>query len=1182
MSFYRAPFRDFVQDQLRHRVNFLAQGMGNGKRPDSWYQQYLTKQAFVRVSPLVKIIKDDEKNINGLPNTPGFDGSTDFMKNFVLEGVPLKNEDDNSSKLFTSFKKMSQFPSNLSSRGNKNSLLNNPIIKTSPDGDGFGIVPPPGVISCGVDTKSFYGNLREAKLSIRCFSIAQFEWVEKLYARPGHHILLEWGWDHYIDNPTGNIKNGDTLISDREDFWDDNIDAGKIYQEIEIKKKERSGNYDGFLGIIKNFTSKVENDGGFTINIQLIGRGDLLASIPLNERSGDIAPTRYNSVQILRDDDAYIKPNGNLYHYTNEDDEEKLQENTLEWGKDSHSNLVNLSHHLLRQPYRDVFNNITKTESRWHIVGDALTSLKNFSYDNPQLKWKTGLEKANWVGFFNTKVNVDTFILKDFNYRTKLDASDSKSKKIYSEEVGLGPFVRLGYLLKCVNYLGINEDGVGKPMVTINNLLYTKDFNPNESIASPSFENEKVGNIYPSCYSNFSFEGNMDTNSNQYNDFIVQILEQYDKALFNSKTEESEHLKKVTEALKKYSTSFKKEDKLKFDKLTKNPGSRAGQWRKEIGDYYKQAMTNNSSEDAPKVFKDTTLSKKLDNSKLFPLENPDTNKANYIYDLAHYVLKNAGSCQPSKILFPHQFEDSNVFKDWTEKPTKPNPYFYLYNLPILSSSPKPGKGTYGTWKGIFNKERGKLNPQAIISDNYFGSLSSHAMIDSLAILRSQEKISKEYQEALYLLHKKKTQSTTHKTMSSNTNGKYIPNRVIDNILINTKWLSEYLEDNEENLNLGQFLKEICKQINTASGNSTDLKVIDNPVFADQVSIVDFNINSTQISKDEQFAFPKGGRTSIFKSLSLTGKIPDAQASTIAIGAQGPRNASNIESVTYAAFLEDIEDRISHPGSNSSVNQSKLIKIQEKKQNKYTKTFIRFFQNAIDLHLLYICLNLDAGSKRKEWFTNLESKAKRAAARMTKDSIYLAQHYNDGEARGGGKLPISSIIPLKVSIGMEGVSGILASNTFKLEKGILPPKYNDKSVSYMISKEKQVIKGGVWETTIEGSLVLDDNKPNTVNAHTNQSYPKGAAQSSTNTSPPSTSTTTPDWLNNIVTNISANVTQYASSFIEEDIEDPFLEHFQIPIEPNSKGMYMIASPKCEREGKKGIQSANHQGYDLISQ
>ena len=106
-------------------------------------------------------------------------------------------------------------------------------------------------------------------------------------------------------------------------------------------------------------------------------------------------------------------------------------------------------------------------------------------------------------------------------------------------------------------------------------------------------------------------------------------------------------------------------------------------------------------------------------------------------------------------------------------------------------------------------------------------------------------------------------------------------------MISTQWLSEYLEKHEENLSLGTFLTEICKEINIASGNSTDLKVIDNPLFGDQVSIVDFKVNSTQLGANKSFAFPKGGHTSLFKNLSLTGKIPDAQASTIAIGAQGP-------------------------------------------------------------------------------------------------------------------------------------------------------------------------------------------------------------------------------------------------------------------------------------------------------
>jgi len=156
MSFYRAPFRNFVREQLEQRVDFLARGRGNEARPLKWYQQYLTKQAFVRVAPLVRIIKDDEKGINGLPDTPGFNGSTSFMKQFVLEGVPLKwntntkwnperglYEYPSAEGNIQSFSKMPQFPSKPTTGGNYDTLLNNPIIKTSPDSDGFGIVPPP-------------------------------------------------------------------------------------------------------------------------------------------------------------------------------------------------------------------------------------------------------------------------------------------------------------------------------------------------------------------------------------------------------------------------------------------------------------------------------------------------------------------------------------------------------------------------------------------------------------------------------------------------------------------------------------------------------------------------------------------------------------------------------------------------------------------------------------------------------------------------------------------------------------------------------------------------------------------------------------------------------------------------------------------------------------------------------
>ena len=178
MSFVRAPFRNFVNNQLNTRTKLLEPKY----RSDDWYHHYLSKTAFIRVAPLVNI--KDEKITKPLKNAKG---RTEFSKYFVLEGAPLKynkssiivkDKKDKDKEVDTStFSKMPQFPSQLTHRNN-DSLLNNPILRTSPDSDGFGIIPPPGITGMKLKTKSFYGNLRECNFTIRCFSIKQFEVID--------------------------------------------------------------------------------------------------------------------------------------------------------------------------------------------------------------------------------------------------------------------------------------------------------------------------------------------------------------------------------------------------------------------------------------------------------------------------------------------------------------------------------------------------------------------------------------------------------------------------------------------------------------------------------------------------------------------------------------------------------------------------------------------------------------------------------------------------------------------------------------------------------------------------------------------------------------------------------------------------------------------------------------------
>jgi len=59
-----------------------------------------------------------------------------------------------------------------------------------------GIRPMPGITSMTVKSKNSLGTLREAEVKFTCWTLEDFELMEKLYLRPGFTLLLEWG--HYV------------------------------------------------------------------------------------------------------------------------------------------------------------------------------------------------------------------------------------------------------------------------------------------------------------------------------------------------------------------------------------------------------------------------------------------------------------------------------------------------------------------------------------------------------------------------------------------------------------------------------------------------------------------------------------------------------------------------------------------------------------------------------------------------------------------------------------------------------------------------------------------------------------------------------------------------------------------------------------------------------------------------
>lgn len=163
-------------------------------------------------------------------------------------------------------------------------VYGDPIVRGDAK-DGYGIVPMPGIVKMDVATKSAYGSLREAKVEFVCHNLRQLEILELLYMRPGYPVLLEWAWTPYVDNngkTQTKVKGG--YISEKEKFWTKGMENSQIFINDAIfqRRNNNSGCYDGLLGLVKNFSFKLRPDGGFNCTTELMGMGEVLASLKGN------------------------------------------------------------------------------------------------------------------------------------------------------------------------------------------------------------------------------------------------------------------------------------------------------------------------------------------------------------------------------------------------------------------------------------------------------------------------------------------------------------------------------------------------------------------------------------------------------------------------------------------------------------------------------------------------------------------------------------------------------------------------------------------------------------------------------------------------------------------------------------------------------------------------------------
>lgn len=150
----------------------------------------------------------------------------------------------------------------------------------------LGVRPMPGITGLKVASKNTYGTLMQAEVSFSVWSLEDLQRAELLYFRPGYSALLEWGHSVYVGDSVDEIEYAgkNSIIYPDKGFFESKTMV-EIDKQINNKRSDSKGNYDGMFGYITNFSWTFRPDGGYDCSVKIVSRGVVLESISVGKTS---------------------------------------------------------------------------------------------------------------------------------------------------------------------------------------------------------------------------------------------------------------------------------------------------------------------------------------------------------------------------------------------------------------------------------------------------------------------------------------------------------------------------------------------------------------------------------------------------------------------------------------------------------------------------------------------------------------------------------------------------------------------------------------------------------------------------------------------------------------------------------------------------------------------------------
>lgn len=258
------PFDDYVDKQVKTRQAKLAKT----QRSPEDLSVFNSNTAWVRLSSGVKVEPERAETLStklgiGKSSIEG----TALARNLVLWGGVSSFSTGSSSVSLDPIK------------GGIGYGLNNTYGFLSNAEQG--LKPPPGITSITCNYKN-NGSLKQATVSMKCYTRSQFEAIEAVYLRLGYTMILEWGNTLWFNND-GEFKQTQAYSIPNILFKDQNdVNPETIFERLAFNKKATACNYDGMLAKVTNYSWTIGSDLSFDIKLDLISTGDIIDSLKVN------------------------------------------------------------------------------------------------------------------------------------------------------------------------------------------------------------------------------------------------------------------------------------------------------------------------------------------------------------------------------------------------------------------------------------------------------------------------------------------------------------------------------------------------------------------------------------------------------------------------------------------------------------------------------------------------------------------------------------------------------------------------------------------------------------------------------------------------------------------------------------------------------------------------------------